>query len=73
MPDDAKVTNIREVRGKDGSTAYEVTGGSGDGGEVSYYISKDTFHEAETQGTEHLRETLRRGIETSLEGRRPER
>ena len=67
---DPQVTNVREIRGKDGSTAYEVSGGKGGEGEVSYYMSRETFANLERQGKQELREALARGIQTSLDGRK---
>lgn len=68
--DNVGVTNIREVRGKDGSVAYEVTGGKHGEGQTSFYIPKESFHDLERSGKQEFQETLKRQIETSLESRK---
>jgi hypothetical protein len=66
---DPEITSIREVRGKDGSTGYLVEGGQGSEG-VSFHVSKETMHALEKEGTQTLKDTLKRQIETSLIGQR---
>ncbi len=70
MSKDAEITNVREVRGADGSTAYEVSGGKRGEGETSYYMSRETFADLERQGKKELQEALARGIQTALDGRK---
>ena len=71
MPEDAGVTNIREVRGKDGSIAYEVSGGKRIAGEASFFIPKEAMHAYEKEhGKKELQEMLKRGIESSIQSRK---
>lgn len=71
MSEDTGVTNIREVRGKDGSVAYEVSGGKRGEGEASFYMPREALHTYEKEhGKEAFRDMLKRGIETSLESRK---
>ena len=67
MPQDPEVTTIKEIRGTDGSTAYEVSGGKPGEGAASYVISKEAFHAAEREGKERLKDVLRNGIQTTLD------
>ena len=70
MAKDAEIIRIAEVRGKDGSTAYEIHGGKHGEGETSYYLTKEAMRDLE-KGSKHEREaTLRRGLETAFEGRK---
>ena len=71
MPEDTGVTNIREVRGKDGSVAYEVSGGKHGEGEASFFIPKYSLHDYEKQhGKKEFQEMLKRGIESSIQSRK---
>jgi len=71
MPDDTGVSNIREVRGKDGSVAYEVSGGKHGEGEASFFIPKYSLHDYERQhGKKEFQEMLKRSIEASIESRK---
>jgi hypothetical protein len=70
MPEPIGVTNIREVRGQDGSTRYEITGGKRGEGETSFFVPKQAFHELEAKGKQEMQETLKRQIETSLQSRK---
>ncbi len=69
--DNADVTNIREVRGKDGSVAYEVSGGKHGEGEASFYIPKESMHQYEKEhGKKEFGEMLKRGIDASIQSRK---
>lgn len=71
MPEDTGVTRIQEVRGKDGSVAYEVSGGKRGEGEASFYIPKEAMHSYEKEhGKQEFREMLKRGIESSIQSRK---
>lgn len=70
MPENIGVTSISEIHGKDGSVAYQVTGGKRGEGETSFFVPKEAFHELEAQGKHTMQETLKRQIETSLESRK---
>jgi hypothetical protein len=64
---EAGVSTIREVRGKDGAVAYEVSGGKHGEGEASYYMSKESFHQLEREGKQEFQDTLKRGIESTIQ------
>jgi len=69
--ENADVTNIREVRGTDGSVAYEVSGGKHGEGQVSFYIPKEAMHGYEKEhGKKEFQEMLKRGIDASLQSRK---
>lgn len=71
MSDDTGVTNIREVRGKDGSVAYEVSGGKRGEGEASFYMPREALHAYEKEhGKKEFGEMLKRGIESSIQSRK---
>jgi len=71
MPEDTGVTNIREVRGKDGSVAYEVSGGKRGEGEASFFIPKESLQSYEKEhGKREFQEMLKRGIDASLQSRK---
>lgn len=69
--DDASITHIREVHGKDGSTAYEVHGGKHGEGEASFFIPKQAVHEYEKEhGKKEFDAMMRRQIEASIQSRK---
>jgi len=71
MSEDTGVTRIQEVRGKDGSVAYEVSGGKHGEGEASFYIPKEAMHEYEKEhGKKEFQEMLKRSIDASLQSRK---
>jgi len=71
MPEEAGITRIQEVRGKDGSVAYEVSGGKHGEGEASFFIPKYSLHDYEKQhGKKELQEMLKRSIEASIQSRK---
>jgi len=71
MPEDTGVTNIREVRGKDGSVAYEVSGGKRGEGEASFFIPKESMHAYEKEyGKKEFGDMLKRGIDASIQSRK---
>ena len=71
MPEDVGITRISEVRGKDGSVAYEVSGGKHGEGEASFFIPKYSLHDYEKQhGKKEFQEMLKRSIEASIQSRK---
>jgi hypothetical protein len=71
MPEDTGVTRIAEVRGKDGSVAYEVSGGKHGEGEASFYMPREAMHAYEKEhGKKEFQEMLKRGIESSIQSRK---
>lgn len=69
MSRDAEVVRISEVRGADGSSAYLIEGGKPGEGAASYHLTREAMQTLETQGKDERDAALRRGIETTLQGR----
>lgn len=69
MAKDAEITRVEEVRGADGSTAYRIHGGrEGQGGDW-FHVSKETMHNLEKEGRQSQQETLKRLMQSTLDGR----